>query len=178
MWFWSERFMTQVLAAANTLFRDRDLFIHDGSRLRRFRVTAPVQAFLFLVLMLLVGWASFATARLLSRPHSVMGMSAATEARARQIEQRQALIEAMLSGQKVDPALIKAAADAGSVAAGGPLGRVEQAQLQQAALVAQALDVRYKVTAEELKRLGISPARVGSNAGVGGPFESAGNATF
>ena len=171
--------MAQVLAAANTLFRDRDFFIHDGSHLRRFRVSAPVQAFFFVVLMLLVGWASFATARLITRSHTgPMGLSAATEARARQIEQRQALIEAMLSGQKVDPALVKAAADAGSVAADGPLARVEQAQLQQAALVAAALDVRYQVTAAELKRLGISPARVGSNDGVGGPFESAGNATF
>ena len=171
--------MAEVLAAANTLFRDRDFFIHDGSHLRRFRVSAPVQAFFFVVLMLLVGWASFATARLITRSHTgPIGLSAATEARARQIEQRQALIEAMLSGQKVDPALVKAAADAGSVAADGPLGRVEQAQLQQAALVAAALDVRYQVTAAELKRLGISPARVGSNDGVGGPFESAGNATF
>jgi len=170
--------MAQVLAAANTLFRDRDFFIHDGSTLRRFRVSAPVQAFLFVVLMLLVGWASFATARLLTRPHSgIMGLSAATEARARQIEQRQALIEAALAGQKIDPEAIAAAAS-GRIAADGPLARVEQAQLQQAALVAQALDVRYQVTAAELKRLGITPARVGSNGGVGGPFESAGNATF
>jgi len=170
--------MAQVLAAANTLFRDRDFFIHDGSSLRRFRVSAPVQAFFFVILMLLVGWASFATARLITPPHAGISMTAATEARARQIEQRQALIEAMLSGQKVDPALVKAAAEAGSVAADGPLARVEQAQFQQAALVAQALDVRYQVTAAELKKLGITPARVGSNDGMGGPFESAGNATF
>ena len=172
--------MAQVLAAADTLFRDRDFFIHDGSRLHRFRVSAPLQAFLFFILTLLVGWASFATARLVASPHgSIMGMSAATEARARQIEQRQALIEAMLSGQKVDPALVKAAAAAGSIAGDGPLGRVEQAQFQQAALVAQALDVRYQVTGTEpLKRLGITPARVGTHEGVGGPFESAGNATF
>ena len=49
---------------------------------------------------------------------------------------------------------------------------------QQAALVAKALDVRYQVTAAELKRLGISPARVGSTTAVGGPFESVGNASF
>ena len=39
--------MAQVLAAANALFRDRDLFIHDGSKLRRFRVSAPIQAVFF-----------------------------------------------------------------------------------------------------------------------------------
>jgi murein DD-endopeptidase MepM/ murein hydrolase activator NlpD len=168
--------MTQVLAA-NTLFRDRDLFVHDGSKLRRFRLSAPVQAVFFVVFLMLVAWASFATARLFNRPHGVMTLSAATEARAHQIEQRQALIEAMLSGQKVDPALIRAAVQAGSVAVGGPLARVEQAQFEQAALVAKALDVRYQVTAAELKKLGLAPANSG-NEGVGGPFESAGNPTF
>ena len=169
--------MAQVLAAANTLFRDRDFFIHDGSRLRRFRVSAPVQGVFFLILMALVAWASFATARLITRPHA-MSLSEATEARARLIERRQALIEAMLSGRKVDPALIKAAAQSGSLATDGPLARVERAQFEQAALAAQALDVRYEVTAAELKKLGITPARVGNNDGVGGPFEAAGNPTF
>ena len=167
--------MAQVLAAANALFRDRDLFIHDGSKLRRFRVSAPVQACFFVIMMGLVAWASFATARLLNRPMGVSSLSAATEARARLIEQRQALIEAMLSGKAVDPALVEAAAQGGRIAEEGPLARVEQAQLQQAALVAKALDDRYEVTAAELKRLGFS---VGDGkGGVGGPADS-GNSTF
>jgi murein DD-endopeptidase MepM/ murein hydrolase activator NlpD len=171
--------MTQVLAATG-LFRDRDLFVHDGSKLRRFRISAPLQAVFFVALLGLVGWASYATAQLVARPHAVVAISlpAATEARARIIEQRQALIEAALAGQKIDPAQVEAAVAAGRLANEGPLARVEQAQLEQAALVAKALDVRYQVTAAELKRLGISPARVGSNAGVGGPFESVGNPSF
>ena len=169
--------MTQGLAAAAVLFRDRDLFVHDGSRLHRFRISAPVQAFLFVVLMALVAWSSYATGRLVTRPHGVSTLPAATEARARLIEQRQALIEAMLSGGQVDPAMIQAAAQRGRIATDGPLARVEQAQLEQAALVAKALDVRYQVTAAELKKLGIRPAVDGKGA-VGGPFEAAGNATF
>jgi murein DD-endopeptidase MepM/ murein hydrolase activator NlpD len=169
--------MTAVLAAT-TLFRDRDLFVHDGSRLRRFRVSAPVQAVLFVVILTLVAWASFATAQLFTRhsPGGFASLPAATEARARQIEQRQALIEAALSGQKIDPQLI-AAATGGRIAQDGPLARVEQQQLEQAALVAKALDVRYQVTAAELKKLGLSLPKAGA-AAVGGPFESAGNATF
>jgi len=173
--------MTHVLAATTGLFRDRDLFVHDGSRLRRFRISAPLQAVFFVVMLGLVAWASYATARLLSRPHGAiqnLSLPAATEARARMIEQRQALIEAALAGQKIDPELIAAAAASGQIAADGPLARVERQQLEQAALVAKALDGRYQVTAAELKRLGISPARVGSNGGVGGPFEAAGNSTF
>ena len=114
--------MTAVLAAT-TLFRDRDLFVHDGSKLRRFRVSAPVQAFLFIVLLALVGWASFLTAQLFTGHGG--RISAATEARARMIEQRQALIEAALSGQKLDPAMIEAAAAGGRLAKDGPLARVD-----------------------------------------------------
>lgn len=171
--------MAQVLAATTGLFRDRDLFVHDGSKLRRFRMSAPLQALLFVALLGLVAWASYATAQLLVRhqiPQSI-SLPAATEARARQIEQRQALIEQALAGGKIDPQLV-AEATSGRIASDGPLARVERAQLEQAALVAKALDTRYQVTTAELKRLGISPARVGSREGMGGPFESAGNSTF
>jgi murein DD-endopeptidase MepM/ murein hydrolase activator NlpD len=170
--------MAKILTANVALFRDRDFFVHDGSKLRRIHLSAPVQAVLFVLLLGLDGWASFATARLNTRPQVAGSVSAATEARARMIEQRQALIEAALTGQKIDAAQIAAAVSSGRVAPSGPLARVEQQQLEQAALVAKALDVRYQVTAAELKRLGISPARVGSSGGVGGPFESAGNPTF
>jgi len=167
--------MTQVLAATTSLFRDRDLFVHDGSKLRRFRITAPIQAILFVILLGLVGWASYATMRLVTRPHPI-ALSAATEARARLIEQRQSLIEAALAGNQVDPAMLAAAANSGRLAKDGPLARVEQQQMQQAALVARALDARYQVTAGELKKLGIRPAN--GAGGVGGPFESVGNPTF
>lgn len=169
--------MTQVLAATTALFRDRDLFVHDGSKLRRFRISAPVQAVLFVILLGLVAWASYATARLVTRPHSV-SLSAATEARARMIEQRQALIEAALTGEKIDATQVAAAVSSGRIATDGPLAKVEQQQLEQAALVAKALDVRYHVTAAELQKLGIRPASGTDSAAVGGPFESAGNATF
>ena len=168
--------MTQVLAGTTGLFRDRDLFIHDGKKLRRFRISAPVQAALFVILLGLVGWASYATARLVTRPPT--GFSATTEMRARLLEQRQALIEAALTGQTIDAQMIAAAAPSGRLAKDGALARVEQHQLQQAALVAKALDVRYQVTAAELERLGIKPAAAGRAAGVGGPFESIGNPTF
>ncbi len=170
--------MAQVMTATYGLFRDRDLFVHDGSKLRRFRLSAPVQAILFLVFLGLVAWAAFATAQLLSRPFSAMSLSDATEARARQIEQRQAIIEAALRGEKIDSGMVVAAAGTGDVAGDGPLGRVERHQFKQAALAAAALDVRYQVTAAELKRLGLTPAQVGTSDGVGGPFESAANPTF
>lgn len=172
---WSGDLMTQVLAGT-ALFRDRDLFIHDGKKLRRFRISAPVQAFFFVILLGLVAWASFATARLIAPQHA--SLSASTEARAQLLERRQALIEAALAGQRIDPAMIQAAATSGRLANEGLLARVEQHQLEQAALVAQALDTRYQVTAAELHKLGIKAAAPGAPSGVGGPFESVANPTF
>jgi murein DD-endopeptidase MepM/ murein hydrolase activator NlpD len=168
--------MMHALSGTTALFRDRDFFIHDGRKLRRFRISASVQIVLFILLLGMFAWASYATARLVTRPHA--GLTAATEARARLIEQRQALIEAALTGQQIDPQMIAAAAADGRLARDGALARVEQHQLQQAALVARALDVRYQVTAAELQRLGIKPAAAGQPAGVGGPFESIGTPTF
>ena len=153
--------MTAVLAVSQSLLRSRDLFVHDGSTLRRLRVSAPVQLLFLTILVVLVAFSGYSAARLLNGAPAQAGLPAATEARARQIEQRQALIEAALAGRKLTT--VAANSDA--------LSRVEQAQLQQAALVARALDVRYQVTTAELKRLGMTPARLG-HTGQGGPFES------
>ncbi|MEO6256247.1 MAG: M23 family metallopeptidase [Sphingomicrobium sp.] len=167
--------MAQVLAATTqSFFRDRDLFVHDGTKLRRFRLSAPVQALMFLMVVVLLGWSAYAATRLLTPPGlQITSLSDATEARARKIEQRQAMIEAILTGQKVDEAAIASAAAGARGAQAGPLGRVEDTQLAQAALIARALDVRYQTTAAELKKLGLTPSRV---AAVGGPFEAVGKA--
>jgi murein DD-endopeptidase MepM/ murein hydrolase activator NlpD len=169
--------MAQLAITTGMLFRDRDLFVHDGSKLRRFRVSAPLQAAFFLILMLLVGWSAFATARMIAGTPRGLSLSAATEARARKIEQRQALIEAILAGKQIDDSQLALAADGGRAAPAGPLARVEDKQMAQAALIARALDVRYQTTAAELKKLGLTPAKVGA---VGGPFESVtkGDPTF
>ena len=167
--------MTQVMPALTALFRDRDLFIHDGTKLRRLRISAPVQAALLTFVLGLLVWASYATVQLMTRPHRV---APSTETRARLLEQRQAVIEAALAGETMDASMIQAAAKSGRLAKVGPLALVEQQQLQQAALVARALDVRYQVTAAELKRLGIKPAQPGAAAGEGGPLESIANPTF
>jgi murein DD-endopeptidase MepM/ murein hydrolase activator NlpD len=169
--------MAQVLAATTqSFFRDRDLFVHDGTKLRRFRLSAPVQALMFFVVLVLVGWSGYAAARLLDGSGaqiSQLSLSDATEARARKIEQRQALIEAIITGQKLDDGAIAAAAASDNGGSAGALGRVAETQLAQAALIARALDVRYETTAAELKKLGLAPSRV---AAVGGPFEAVGKA--
>jgi murein DD-endopeptidase MepM/ murein hydrolase activator NlpD len=109
--------MAQLLAA-KTLFRERDLFVHDGSKLRRFRLSVPVQAFFFACLLALVGWSGFSAARMVGgygavvdndgqrMSRQVAAIAAATESRVKQIEQRQQVLAAMLAGEKVDPAVV------------------------------------------------------------------------
>jgi murein DD-endopeptidase MepM/ murein hydrolase activator NlpD len=130
--------MAQVLSMTSALFRDRDLFIHDGSKLRRFRVSAPIQAVFFLVLMALVAWASYATARFVSVPGQplvpaassddysaqVAQLTAETERRVQAIEQRQLALAAALAGENVDAASLKRLgfypATGGQEGVGGP----------------------------------------------------------
>ncbi|MFL6744177.1 MAG: hypothetical protein ACJ8E3_09535, partial [Sphingomicrobium sp.] len=130
--------MTQVLAATGALFRDRDLFVHDGSKLRRFRVSAPVQAVFFLVLMGLVAWSSYATARFASNAPAVpvagvsadqysarvAQLAAETDRRVQAIEQRQLALAAALQGEDIDEATLRRLgfypAKSGQDGVGGP----------------------------------------------------------
>ena len=178
--------MARVLTAKLAFFRDRDFFIHDGSHLRRFRLSAPVQAAMFFMMLALVGWAGFATAQMISgrSPQGqIARLAAATELRARQIEQRQEILVSLLAGEQVDQAALTAASQTTDVPGDfdAPLARAEAAQVVHAAAAARALDLRYEHAAAELKRLGITPDRLaaaGAAGGVGGPFEAISDPTF
>ncbi|HVM22165.1 MAG TPA: peptidoglycan DD-metalloendopeptidase family protein [Sphingomicrobium sp.] len=130
--------MTQVIAATNGLFRDRDLFVHDGAKLRRFRISAPIQAILFVILLGLVGWASYATVRLamgsertvvVAAPDShysaqVAQLAAETERRVKEIEQRQIALAEALADENIDAASLRKLGfypAQGKGAVGGPL---------------------------------------------------------
>jgi murein DD-endopeptidase MepM/ murein hydrolase activator NlpD len=128
--------MAQLLAAAG-LFRDRDFFIHDGAKLRRFRISASVQLVFCAFLFSMIAWAGFATARLVATPDApvvtanngdysveVAKLAAETERRVKQIEQRQIALAAALAGQEVDEASLRRLgfypAKAGNDGVGGP----------------------------------------------------------
>jgi len=113
--------MAQVSAATPTLsfFRDRDLFVHDGTKLRRFRLSAPVQGFFFILLVMLVAWSGYSAMRLFAPASApltasvsarasadIARLAAATELRVQQIEQRQKVLTAMMAGEKVGSEVI------------------------------------------------------------------------
>jgi hypothetical protein len=95
--------MVTVLTATSGLFRDRDFFVHDGTQLRRFRLSASIQCLALAVLLALVAWSSYAVARFVtpapiaisaqasSSKYSaqIAQLTAETERRVQIIEQRQ-----------------------------------------------------------------------------------------
>lgn len=108
--------MTSTIGTTRTLFRDRDFFVHDGSKLRRFTVPAYVQMIAALAVGLLIAWSTFSTVRFLTPaapaattqiPADIARLAAVTERRVVELEYRQQQLAAMLSGEKIDPAVLK-----------------------------------------------------------------------
>ena len=180
--------MAHALTATLGLFRSRDLFVHDGAQLRCIRLSAPVQALFLAVLLCLIGWSGYAATRLLVGtprlsasihilPIEHRQLDAATALRASQIEQRQALLAAMLTGEEIGAAIVPTSGQAHSPAdLAKRLVRAEAAQAANEGAALQALNARYNHAAAELKKLGLEPGRLS----VGGPFESVskGDPTF
>jgi murein DD-endopeptidase MepM/ murein hydrolase activator NlpD len=127
--------MAQFVALSRGFFSDREFFIHDGQRLRRFRVSAPVQAFFFFLSLVLVGWSGYSAAqmfvgsaanRAIVSPYAsqLKKLAAETDRRVQLVEQRQMALAAALADQDVDPETLKRLgfypAAAGTGAVGGP----------------------------------------------------------
>jgi murein DD-endopeptidase MepM/ murein hydrolase activator NlpD len=127
--------MTQLLGVSGALFSDREFFIHDGSRLRRFRVSAPVQAFFFCLSLLLVGWSGYSAAQIFVAPAAeratispyaaqIAKLAAETDRKVKLVEARQLALAAALEDQNVDADTLKQLgfypAPSGTGAVGGP----------------------------------------------------------
>jgi murein DD-endopeptidase MepM/ murein hydrolase activator NlpD len=111
-----------------TMFKPRDIFLHDGKALRRVRVGSGIQATGAFVALLLLFWSIFAAAQLAT------AASAPSNADVARMERE-------LAAMHADVAVIKEAAQR-----------------------------RYQLTASEVRRLGLDPSRLQAR-GVGGPFE-------
>ena len=127
--------MAHLLAVSRTVFSDREFFIHDGQHLRRFRVSAPVQAFFFFLSLLLVGWSGYSAAQIFAgraadqtvvSPYAAQlkKLAAETDRRVKIVEERQLMLAAALEGGDVDAETLKQLgfypAAAGTGAVGGP----------------------------------------------------------
>jgi len=123
--------MGNILAAPGELFRDRDLFVHDGTKLRRLRLSWRAQALFAMFIGILVAFSSYSLVRFLSPqtvavtseiPAEMVRLAAVTEQRVNEIEQRQQLLAAMLSGEsEIDPVVLRRLASSSAEGVGGPL---------------------------------------------------------
>ena len=133
--------MATVLTATSGLFKDRDFFVHDGTQLRRFRLSASIQVVVLAVLFALVAWSSYAVARFLTPASAVTvaslqtastenytaqvaQLAAETERRVKLIEERQMALAAALASENIDKSTLRRLGfyppQAGATGRGGP----------------------------------------------------------
>ena len=133
--------MATVLSATSGLFKDRDFFVHDGTQLRRFRLSASIQVAVLAALFALVAWSSYAVARFLTpAPETTVAsfqtastedytaqvaqLAAETERRVKLIEERQMALAAALASENIDKSTLRRLGfyppQAGQTGRGGP----------------------------------------------------------
>jgi murein DD-endopeptidase MepM/ murein hydrolase activator NlpD len=192
--------MTDLTPTANAgtsrrlrnLFKARDIFLHDGKSLRRFTIGSRVQMAAASAAFLLLAWSAFATfqavalmngdmaqmERRIARMQSdVDAMRAQTVNHAALLERRQQFLASVISGD-ADADQLAALLPEQEQAPHNPLienyAEVDGMQQALAERARTATLLRYRETAQVLRRLGVNPAEVHRAAGgVGGPFEEA-----
>ena len=196
------------LSQVRAFFVDRELMFHDGRALRRLSLSARTQMMAAgacaVTLMFsaygvasagagaiaatgIAGGASDAkVVQMRAQMHALKAdiaeMKVATRTQAARVEQRQALLAAVLSG-KGDPEELAAQIPMVPVTSGvataavAPLVQIEARQGALAAQAQKATEMRLAMTASHLRRLGMSPERIirRAHGGMGGPFEAAPN---
>jgi murein DD-endopeptidase MepM/ murein hydrolase activator NlpD len=173
------------------LFQPRDIFLHDGTSLRRFTIGASVQIVAALAAILLLVWSTFASVRAVAAmtgdvaqmERQVVQMQADIEAIRREaaekaalLEQRQAFLSAILSGETdADElaSLLPPEGEAGETEVARQFAQVDGMQAMLAERAQEMTEERYREVARTIRRLGLNPARFQRAAqGVGGPFEA------
>ena len=108
--------MAFLLTASGALFRDRDLFVHDGRQLRRLRLSSNLQMLFAIAFGLLIAFSTFSLVRFLTPSAApvvaavsddMARLASMTEQKIKIIEERQQLLASMLAGHDVDPAILR-----------------------------------------------------------------------
>jgi len=201
----------QMISRLKTYFTTRDFMFHDGRDLRRFSVGGRTQAVMAGVAAVTLCFSAYGVAQaavgavalsgIVGAPLSpeakvaqmqakVAAMQADVEtikqvaqAHAARVEQRQALIAAVMSGKAdprglaMTPSVIPAAAEKVAADVVAPLRQVEQRQIALAVRARHDVEVRYAAAAARVRGLGLAPERFAPRvAAMGGPFEAADSA--
>ena len=192
--------MTNLVQTANAglpakfrnLFKPRDIFFHDGKSLRRVSVGSRLQIAACLAALVLLAWSAFATVRIVSAAGAVESDVASmerqvaamqadlvqirrqAEQRAAVLEHRQAFLNALLAGEenpeRLAAMLPRTEGPASDSAVVAPYAEVDGMQRVFVARAEGAARERIVETAQQIRRLGLNPARF---LGRGGPLEAA-----
>uniref|UniRef100_UPI0035CAACAC M23 family metallopeptidase n=1 Tax=uncultured Sphingomonas sp. TaxID=158754 RepID=UPI0035CAACAC len=202
----------RLVSQLKTYFKARDFIFHDGRDLKRFSLGGRAQAMMAGVAGITLCFSAYGVAQaavgaaamsgIVGAPLSpeakvaqmqvrvsrmqadVATIKAAAQAHAARIDQRQALLVAVVSGKADLAALSKPTptvdpkADALAADVVAPFKRVEQRQLVVAVQARHVVDQRFARTLAHVRSLGRNPARlVSKQPAMGGPFEAADSAT-
>ncbi len=182
-------------AKFRTIFKARDIFLHDGKSLRRFTIGAKLQMAIAGAAAFLLIWSVVATLtavramsgdvasmqqRVTQMQSDVDAMRVAVNARAAQLEQRTAFLNNILSGranatqlsQQLPPAVAEPANPQAAALVDG-FDHVDQMQTAMADRLQAMTRQRYNQRAAELRARGFDPARFQAWTGQGGPLEPA-----
>lgn len=184
-------------------FITRDFIFHDGRELRRFSLGGRTQAAFVGAAGLTLCFSAYGVAHaalgavamtgalgtvqsndaklaslrqeLATMQGKVAKIRHAAEIHAARVEQRQALIAAVLAGERSGKLALNAPAIDAETArlaaeALAPFRKVENRQLMLAVAARRVAEARYAQTASRVRRLGIAPERLVAG-GTGGPFE-------
>lgn len=172
-----------------SFFRPRDIFLHDGTSLRRFQIGAKVQMAAVFAAFVLLAWSTFATigtiaamnsdvarmqAQLTSMERDVAAMREQTRTHAALLERRQAFLASIVNGNATPEqvAAMLPAQEAAHSPATEAYARVDAMQAQLAERARGLTMARYNQTVAQLRGIGVDPAEViSAYTGMGGPDE-------
>ncbi len=201
----------QAFARFSSYFTTRDFIFHDGRDLRRFSVGGRAQAMMAGIAAVTLCFSAYGVAqaavgavalsgvvgaplspeakvaqmqqRVAAMQADVEKIRAVAAAHAARVEQRQAIITAVVSGKADQRALaivpqpIDPKADALAADVVAPLKQVEQQQVATVAKVRKVAELRYAKAAAKVRSLGLAPERFGAAVpAMGGPYEAANSA--
>ena len=201
----------QMMSRLKAYFITRDFIFHDGRDLRRFSVGGRAQALMAGVAGVTLCFSAYGVAQAAVGAVALTGIAGAplspeakvaqmqakvaamqadvetirqtAQAHADRVEQRQALITAVISGKADARALaldvhpVDSRADALAADVVAPFKQIERRQLAMAVKARRAAEVRYVAAANHIRSLGLAPERfMPQTVAMGGPFEAADSA--
>ncbi len=201
----------RLVSRLKAYFKTRDFIFHDGRDLKRFSLGARAQATMAGVAGVTLCFSAYGVAQaavgavamtgIVGAPLSpeakvaqmqvrvrkmqadVASIKAAAQAHAKRVEQRQALLVAVVSGKGDVAALsqptptIDPKADALAADVVAPLKKVEQQQVAVAARAQRVAEQRFVRAVAHVRSLGLAPERLmPRQLAMGGPFEAADSA--